>query len=256
MAKDKLITVRVTEDIRNSFNVWCESQGLQSSTFLLKFIQSCIDGKIQPESFQDNDKLTELEDKVNSLTEAVKKFEDMEARLYNKLLNELSHNKYSMTTQKIDNLREYPMTTQKVDEVSEYPMTTQEIDNGKKDIDNEKLVVSEDNRTEDTGNEVNKDVNESEDVSHQQAETLPDKANLEGQKLPEDYPSDKVKQIILSIPAGEEFKSFTRLGKKLGMEKVVNARNFTYRNLQFTQWFPHHFLAEKNGDKRYIITKK
>lgn len=46
MTRDKLITVRIEEDLRNAFNQWTKDHDTDASTVLYDFIKRCLDGTI------------------------------------------------------------------------------------------------------------------------------------------------------------------------------------------------------------------
>ena len=50
MKKDKLITIRVNEQIRDKFNQWCNEQGLSASEFLYNIIEDCVSGNYEMSS--------------------------------------------------------------------------------------------------------------------------------------------------------------------------------------------------------------
>lgn len=78
MKKDKLITVRVNEQIRDKFNQWCAEQGLSASEFLSNIIEDCASGDYEMSSNNKNKSNKIARQKVIAL-EA--KFEEMSSHL-------------------------------------------------------------------------------------------------------------------------------------------------------------------------------
>lgn len=50
MKKDKLITIRVNNQVRDKFNEWCTEQGLSTSEFLSNIIEDCVTGNYEMSS--------------------------------------------------------------------------------------------------------------------------------------------------------------------------------------------------------------
>jgi hypothetical protein len=46
MGRDKLITVRIEQDLRDAFNRWTKDKGTDASSVLYDFIKRCLDGSI------------------------------------------------------------------------------------------------------------------------------------------------------------------------------------------------------------------
>ena len=77
MTKDKLITIRIEADKRDQFKEWVKKRNLDVSEFLLRIIQSCLDGQIdenivshnlsQPETIR----IDKLEADVSMLVEQI-----------------------------------------------------------------------------------------------------------------------------------------------------------------------------------------
>lgn len=102
MKKDKLITIRVTEETRDQFNDWCKANKLKGSIFLYEIISGCINGQITPSltsqkidnsiDSKASQKIVELENQVNNLSSQLAHLEqDLGAKLYNKLYNSISN---------------------------------------------------------------------------------------------------------------------------------------------------------------------
>ncbi|MGL5834677.1 MAG: hypothetical protein ACRC1Z_15795 [Waterburya sp.] len=48
MKRDKLLTIRISEEKRKAFNSWCERRNYSSSGFLYEIIEDCLDNSIDP----------------------------------------------------------------------------------------------------------------------------------------------------------------------------------------------------------------
>jgi hypothetical protein len=85
MAKDKLITVRIEDELREEFKKWCEVRGLDVSVFLYDVIRRCLDGKLDESivtGYQlDSEQLDNKLDKLSS---------DIDGKL-SKLSNEIDN---------------------------------------------------------------------------------------------------------------------------------------------------------------------
>ncbi|BAQ67144.1 hypothetical protein GM3709_3909 (plasmid) [Geminocystis sp. NIES-3709] len=84
MKKDKLITIRVNEQIRDKFNQWCNEQGLSVSEFLSNIIEDCANGSYEMSSNNKDksnkiarQKLIALEAKIEQLSSQVASFTSM-----------------------------------------------------------------------------------------------------------------------------------------------------------------------------------
>lgn len=78
MKKDKLITIRVNEQIRDKFNQWCNEQGLSASEFLSNIIEDCVSGNYEMSSNNKDksqkiarQKLIALEAKIEDLSSQI-----------------------------------------------------------------------------------------------------------------------------------------------------------------------------------------
>ncbi|MBL1211700.1 hypothetical protein, partial [Geminocystis sp. GBBB08] len=78
MKKDKLITIRVNEQIREKFNQWCNEQGLSVSEFLSNIIEDCANGSYEMSSNNKDksnkiarQKLIALEAKIEELSSQI-----------------------------------------------------------------------------------------------------------------------------------------------------------------------------------------
>ena len=102
MKKDKLITIRVTEETRDKFNDWCKANKLKGSIFLYEIISGCINGHITPSltsqkidnsiDSKASQKIVELENQVKNLSSQLDHLEqDLGEKLYNKLYNSISN---------------------------------------------------------------------------------------------------------------------------------------------------------------------
>ena len=63
MAKDKLITIRIEEDKRDTFKSWAESRGKDVSGFLYEVIDACLAGRLDESIVAqelDTDRLDEM----------------------------------------------------------------------------------------------------------------------------------------------------------------------------------------------------
>lgn len=81
MKKDKLITIRVNEHIRDQFNQWCNEQGLSVSEFLSNIIEDCASGNYEMSSNNKDksqkiarQKLIALEAKIEDLSSQLASF--------------------------------------------------------------------------------------------------------------------------------------------------------------------------------------
>jgi antitoxin component of RelBE/YafQ-DinJ toxin-antitoxin module len=79
MIKDKLITVRVDQGLRESFNQWAKDNDTDASTVIYGFLRRCVDGEIDIDiatgrgkasidTKQLDDRLGRLETSISELT--------------------------------------------------------------------------------------------------------------------------------------------------------------------------------------------
>lgn len=101
MSKQKMITVRINEDVYEQFKLWTEKNNSNVSNTLRDYILSCISPN-QSIHLSSQKIDNSLEDKVNDLELSIKK---LEGELYDKLYTNLYDNLYS---QKIDNSIDNP----------------------------------------------------------------------------------------------------------------------------------------------------
>jgi hypothetical protein len=95
MAKDKLITVRIKQELYDRFKVWTEGQNTNMSDTLRGYILSCIDDTARQNARQNNNSelVNLLADRIEELEATLKKFEGcLYDKLYNSLVNNLSSN--------------------------------------------------------------------------------------------------------------------------------------------------------------------
>ena len=98
MKKDKLITIRVTEETRDNFNIWCETNKIKSSTFLSNIIEQCIQGIISPDLTSQsivNQNVNHLEERINSLSEKIKNLDEKYSQRFLNLESRLNEDKVS-----------------------------------------------------------------------------------------------------------------------------------------------------------------
>lgn len=94
MAKDKLITVRISNEIYDQFKAWTESNNSNISQCLREYILDCLNLNQSSQNIDsniDNNLYRQLENEVKKLSSQVEQLEDsLYNRLYNSLVNGLS----------------------------------------------------------------------------------------------------------------------------------------------------------------------
>lgn len=135
MAKDKLITVRIKQDLYDSFKAWTESRNSNISDTLRSFILNCLNGTDRQN--------IDIADSGNN-EDTLKKLEvSLYEKLYNQLYNDLSSHFTDNVYSKTDN----GLSSQKIVNDIDNSLSSQNIDSS---IDNDSLTDTQ-----------NKDVTES-----------------------------------------------------------------------------------------------
>lgn len=117
MTKNKLITVRINEDVYNQFQIWTQSNNSNISKCLRDYIFNClnltqssqnIDSDI--DSDIDSNSYRQLENEVKKLSSQVAQLEDsLYSRLYSCLVSDLS-------SQKVDSSIDNMLSSQNIDD--------------------------------------------------------------------------------------------------------------------------------------------
>lgn len=100
MKKDKLITVRISEDLQSQFNQWLKLNRLSGAEFLRGVIEGCVSGNISPENLNldyqldsigtiDNQQVKTLETRLEELERKLSSYMSSQDRQMESLKDEL-----------------------------------------------------------------------------------------------------------------------------------------------------------------------
>lgn len=112
MARDKLITVRVEEELRSAFNQWAKASNSDASTILYQFVRRCIDGLIDAKLIIGSVDINE----TNRLDELARQIQELDNQL-DKRIEEKIH--YAIASLQLEMVKK----VSSLNEQSEKPKT-------------------------------------------------------------------------------------------------------------------------------------